>query len=87
MKKVNEQYNQTLKSFFKAKNSLDKTHHRTHQLKVDFLKTFGAKKLQLHERMLQNRRKQQDEQLKQENSKRIKAMKLTNELGLMYTRN
>lgn len=62
MKKVNEEYNKTLRSFVRAKNSLDKTNQRAHQLRVDFMKSYGSKKLHIQEKMLQNYRKQQEEE-------------------------
>ena len=56
-------------------------------MKMEFLKLYGNKKMRMHEKSLLNEKKDKDEEMKRELAKKVKTMKINNELGLMYTRN
>ena len=87
MKKINKIYNHTLQEYLKAKNSLDHTNHRTHQLRNDFLKLYGNKKHKFVNKSLMERKKQDEEDFARETASKTRSMKMSNDLGIMYTRN
>ena len=61
MKKANKAYNETLKSFYKTKNSLDHTNHKTHKLRNDFMKLYGNKKHKFAQKSLLEQKKIEEE--------------------------
>ena len=87
MKKVGKIFNKTLQDFMKAKNSLEHTNHRTHQLRNEFLKLYGNKKHKFMNKSLMEKRKQEEEDFVRSTANRTRSMKMNNDLGLMYTRN
>ena len=76
-----------MKDFLKTKQTLDKTNQKAQKLRMEFLKLYGNKKLRLQEKSLLDDKKMFDEKNKIQQTKRVKALKLSNDLGLMYTKN
>ena len=76
-----------MKDFLKTKQTLDKTNQKAQKLRMEFLKLYGNKKLRLQEKSLLDNKKMFDEKNKIQQNKRVKALKLSNDLGLMYTKN
>lgn len=87
MKKIGRIYNESLKGYLRAKNSLDETNRKTHILRNDFIKLYGNRKHKFMNKSLLEQRKNEEEDFRREISSRTRSLKMTNELAQMYTRN